>query len=148
MKYTDNDVIAFNSHLEQKPLTAIAVSMIVNRPIKEVACTNVDQLKQTIGDCKDVALLTGFDQPIDNQQLSVIYSQHMITMIDFFDQMVKGGAIDAKEVVDRFGFGGVYFHNIEFKRYVAEFVFDQLIYELDAWCHYNLGEEDYHQVDL
>ena len=72
----------------------------------------------------------------------------MITLIDFFDQMVKDGAIDAKEVVDRFGFGGVYFHNIEFKRYVAEFVFDQLIYELDAWCHYNLGEEDYHQVDL
>lgn len=148
MKYTDEDVIAFNSHLEQEPLTAIAVSMIVNRPIEEVACTNVEQLKQTISDCKDVALLTGFVKPIDDQQLSVIYSQHMITMIDFFDQMVKDGAIDAKEVVDRFGFGGVYFHNIEFKRYVAEFVFDQLIYELDAWYHYNLGEEDYHQVDL
>ncbi len=29
MKYTDEDVIAFNSHLEQEPLTAIAVSMIV-----------------------------------------------------------------------------------------------------------------------
>lgn len=148
MKYTDEDVIAFNSHLEQEPLTAIAVSMIVNRPIEEVACTNVDQLKQTISDCKDVALLTGFDKPIDDQQLSMIYSQHMITMIDFFDQMVKDGTIDVKEVVDRFGFGGVYFHNIEFKCYVAEFVLDQLIYEFDAWCHYNLGEEEYHQVDL
>ena len=74
MKYTDEDVIAFNSHLEQEPLTAIAVSMIVNRPIEEVACTNVEQLKQTISDCKDVALLTGFDKPIDDQQLSVIYN--------------------------------------------------------------------------
>ena len=101
MKYTDEDVIAFNSHLEQEPLTAIAVSMIVNRPIEEVACTNVEQLKQTISDCKDVALLTGFDHSIDDLQ-----------------------------------------------RYVLEAVLDQLIYELDAWCHYNLGEEDYHQVDL
>ena len=47
-----------------------------------------------------------------------------------------------------FGFSRVYFHDTTFKRYVLEAVLDQLIYELDTWCHYNLGEEEYHQVDL
>lgn len=148
MKYTDEDIIAFNTHLEQEPLTAIAVSMIINRPIEEVACTDVEQLKQTISECKDVALLTGFDKSIDDQQLSMIYSHHVMTIIGLFEQMVKDGIIDSNEVVERFGFSGVYFHNIEFQRYVAEFVFDQLIYDLDAWCYFNLGEEECHQVDL
>ena len=148
MKYTDEDVIAFNSHLEQEPLTAIAVSMIVNRPIEEVACTNVEQLKQTISDCKDVALLTGFDHSIDDLQMEMIYSNHEKTILNLFDKMVQDHQFDVKDIAEMFGFSRVYFHDTTFKRYVLEAVLDQLIYELDTWCHYNLGEEEYHQVDL
>lgn len=148
MKYTDEDVIAFNSYLEQEPLTAIAVSMIVNRPIEEVACADVNQLKQTISDCKDVALLTGFDHNIDDLQMEMIYSNHEKTILNLFDKMVQDHQFDVKDIAEMFGFSRVYFHDTTFKRYVLEAVLDQLVYELDTWCHYNLGEEEYHQVDL
>lgn len=40
------------------------------------------------------------------------------------------------------------FDNLDSDDLDIEAVLDQLIYELDTWCHYNLGEEEYHQVDL
>lgn len=157
IKYEQSDVEKINQFFEQEPLIVCALNKVSTnpnwamngpdaknnwQPQTFIPCKTVDDVHEIADIVNDLALLTGFDQFTDQDALQVeaIFANHEQTIITTFEKIIKQRAIESPVTLfERFTFGQIYNHSIEFKTHMLNIVCDEMIFNFYHWMYYELS---------